>query len=126
MKISQNMRQEIWRFDRSCPGPAKRNQLGMEQFAKFEATGKTPEESDPYFLRLLDGKRWWEWTLNEYLKVCNQAAAGDGLCWDGWFQLAKDFVDDINGFKQLRQRLKTKPMTPKQYLDALEINNLAI
>lgn len=76
--------------------------LGMEQFHAYESRGITPEKPDPFFTHLLDGKKWWEWTVNDYADkyLTDQ--------WYGWYLLALDFKDDQVGFKCIRQRIAQK------------------
>ena len=108
MKMSKNFLKEVERFD-SCgrsPGSPQRTELGIQQFYEWESHGKMPEKPDRYFTHLWDGKAWWEWTLNEIAKTYLTQD------WVGWYQYAKDFIDDPRGFYQLRQRLYQEPIDP--------------
>lgn len=92
---------EARRFDainRQQGSPAPTD-IGLRQFHRFESLGETPEHPDPYFTHLVNGKRWWEWTLNSYAELY---LTDD---WPGWAQLEVDFADDPRGFKQLESRI---------------------
>lgn len=108
---------EVKRFDgcnRQMGSPVA-NDVGLDQFFVFESTGKKPAIPDRYFTHLLDGKKWWEWTLNEYAD--SYFSLTD---WWGWHLLALDFSDDPNGFKQLRQRCGCSPITPAECIAEIE------
>jgi len=112
MKIRKSFLKEVERFD-SCnrnPSSPQRTELGIEQFYEWESHGKMPEKPDPYFTHLLDGKAWWEWTLNEIAKTYLTEN------WFGWYQYAKDFIDDPKGFHQLRQRTYQEPIDPVDFI----------
>jgi len=74
--------------------------LGLEQFCNLESKGIRPENPDPYFVYLCDGKAWWEWTLNY---IAEQFSNDE---WPGWLCYAYGFWHDPAGFKQLRQRVR--------------------
>lgn len=126
MKYRKSFLDEVKRFDecnkccqKHCPSLTD---LGIKQFHEFESHGKTPNEPDPYFTHLLNGKKWWEWTLN-YI-------AATYLTWEwvGWYCYAKDFIDDPAAFRQLRQRLYQDPIDPAQFIkecDSLVVPILA-
>ena len=69
---------------------------GLDEFVAYESGG--PKPSTPYGTRLLDAKRWMEWTINEY------AALRGTDDWPGWAQLALDFQDDPKLYRMIRQR----------------------
>src|SRR5271165_603172 len=97
---------EVDRFAR-CMDGAKETQIGLKQFHEYESKGIYPDIPDPYFTRLLNGKKWWEWTLNFMAETyCTWE-------WYGWYGYAKDFINDPAGFKQLRQRCNQKPVDPE-------------
>jgi hypothetical protein len=91
---------EVERFERCCRVQARRNPIGLEQFHNYESRGLVPEQPDPYFARLLDGKKWWEWSLNEYAKLYESNE------WPGWLQLEQDFAGDEAGLNQVRKRCR--------------------
>jgi len=96
---------ELQRFERAntCTKPPTRSALGRKQFHEHESRGVRPQQPDPYYVYLLDGKKWWEWTLN----ACAALYASDE--WPGWHQLEIDFKDDPAGLKQLRARVRSMP-----------------
>ena len=100
MKIRQRMLVEVERFERCMDqrGSAPRNDRGLRQFVDYESRGIMPAEPDRYFERLLDGKRWWEWTLNEYAK----SRFTDW--WPGWNTITDWFSGDPSGLEQVRRR----------------------
>lgn len=107
--VRERFRREARRFDAinrqaGSPPPTER---GLRQFHRFESLGETPAQPDPYYEHLVDGKRWWEWTLNSYAELY---LTDD---WPGWAQLEEDFADDPAGFKQLERRIgRIKEETP--------------
>jgi len=102
MKISRKFAIEIERFERfSTVQPFTRTEEGLRQFFFKESRGIIPENPDPYYEILLDGKRWWEWTLNY---IAEQYTSKD--MWFGWAILKEDYKNDPNGYKQIRQRVK--------------------
>ena len=88
----------VRRYERCQPG-ASRTEVGLRQFHGLESRGEHPEIPDVYFQRLLDGKRWWEWTLNEYAGLYSTPE------WPGWERLREDFADDLPAVRQIRQRV---------------------
>lgn len=92
---------EIARFDRCnrSPGSPAPNDIGVQQFSVRESRGVDPDEPDPYFYHLLDGKRWWEWTLNYIADMYDTAE------WPGWVSFELDFQVDPSGLKQLKSRV---------------------
>jgi hypothetical protein len=97
-RYRQSFLNEVARFER-CWGEAPANDIGLAQFFAFESHGRYPSQPDAYFLRLLEGKRWWEWTLNEFKSL---RASED---WWGWAQIEIDFADDPRGLQQVRDRI---------------------
>lgn len=89
------------RFERCCDGP-EYNKAGADQFIAYESMGTLPENPDPYFQRLLDGKKWYEWTINEY------AALYDTSEWWGWDIIKRDLVDDPSMLEDIRRRVGTR------------------
>lgn len=89
---------EAARFERCQPGGAARTDLGLSQFHRHESLGVWPVDADPYFDRLWNGKRWWEWTLNQYRDLHFSQD------WWGWCQIEKDFADDPAGLRQVKRR----------------------
>jgi len=83
-------------------GSKNKTKIGERQFIEYESTGKFPEQPDSYFNCLLDGKKWWEWTLNEFASLYGKWE------WPGWLQLEQDFDDDLPGLKQVVQRIKQR------------------
>ena len=92
---------EILRFERSMPG-YPRTSIGLQQFYERESKGREPGEPDPYFLRLCNGKKWWEWTVNEYAALYSTSE------WPGWRQLEDDFRTDPRGLEAIARRIKTR------------------
>lgn len=66
----------------------------------YESRGVKPPRPHPYFESLLNGKKWWEWQLNE---IAATYGTGD---WWGWATLEQDYADDLAGLKQIVQRVK--------------------
>lgn len=98
MKLRAKFKNEIERFERCCDGAAP-TLTGLHQFHAHESKGTKPQEPDPYYQRLLNGKRWWEWTVNEY------ASLYESWEWWGWAMLEQDFKNDPAGLKQIRDRI---------------------
>lgn len=118
--MKQSFLKECERFD-ACvrqPGSAAFSQIGLVQFFEYESRGIRPDDPDPYFVLLLDGKKWWEWTLN------NIADQFFGDNWPGWYCLAIDWLADPIGFKQLRQRLGFEPLTPAEVIKECESEHI--
>ena len=97
MKYRDRFLHEVARFERCQPG-VSRTDLGLAQFYRYESTGARPADADPYFSRLRDGKRWWEWTLNQ----CRDLYFTRD--WWGWAQIEEDFADDLAGLRQVEAR----------------------
>lgn len=103
MRYKKTWMKEVDRFERidnRCS--AKRNDVGLRQFYEYESRGVEPDCPDPYFSRLLNGKKWWEWTLNEY---ADRWGTDD---WPGWLCLAYDFLDDYPGYRQVLSRIRQR------------------
>ena len=96
--MRQSFLEQVKRFEACQPG-AEPSETGLCQFHDFESQGLRPAFPDPYFERLLDGKKWWEWTLNLYAK---QYGTAD---WPGWTSVKEDFKNDPAGFRQVKQRV---------------------
>lgn len=111
MKYKPKFLKEVERFDELANHRTPPTDAGLKQFFEYESYGKMPDDPDPYFMALLNGKKWWEWTLNFYAERFH---CGD---WPGWYILAFDFKDDPAGFKQLRQRLRFPPLSPQEVID---------
>lgn len=91
---------EVARFERCCPLPAHEPEpVGLAQFFAFESQGIEPAEPSPYFVRLLNGKRWWEWQLNEMARTYGTDE------WWGWATIEDDWRNDPRAVRQLRQRI---------------------
>ena len=93
---------EVLRF-KACSRqekPPQGSRVGLSQFHAYESRGVFPSDPDPFFQRLLHGKRWWEWTLNQYgaLFFTNE--------WPGWALLEQDFRGDERGLNQVRRRVE--------------------
>ena len=58
---------------------------GREQFYYWESEGTIPNSPNPFFLRLQDGKKWFNWQINEYRSLY---LTDD---WFGWEQLKEDW-----------------------------------
>lgn len=102
MKYSAAFRKEVDRFDRILrPIVVPRSDEGIRQFHAFESRGVRPTHPAPFFTHLCDGKKWWEWTLNEFAASYSKQ---DGS-WFGWAHLEESFTDDPRGLKQIRKRL---------------------
>jgi hypothetical protein len=100
MKFKDSWLREVARFERIENAGGKRSELGLVQFHAFESHGERPPNPDPYFEALLNGKRWWEWTINYYAEMFGTAE------WPGWNQLQMDFVSDDQGLAQIKKRLR--------------------
>lgn len=99
-KYKQSFLRECQRFaECQSNSSAVPSDVGLHQFFEYESYGKKPEQPDPYFLRLLNGKAWWEWTVN-YI-----ADSYLGERWHGWAMLWHDYRDDPAGFNQIRARI---------------------
>lgn len=83
-------------------GSAEPTEIGLRQFVDYESRGVFPDDPCPYFRRLLDGKKWWEWTVNEYASLYGT------MEWFGWYQLEADFRNDVDGLRQIAQRVKRR------------------
>jgi hypothetical protein len=79
------------------PATCERSDDGLREFIEFENGGADPVA--PYGKFLLDGKRWLEWTINEY------AALYGTFEWPGWGQLEIDFAEDPKMLRMIRQRI---------------------
>ncbi len=97
-KFKESFLREVARFE-TCQDGAAPTEIGLEQFFNKESNGAEPAIPDPYFVRLLNGKRWWEWTVNYYAEMY------DKFEWPGWLQLEEDFKKDPSGLQQIRQRV---------------------
>jgi hypothetical protein len=62
----------------SCPP----TDIGREQFKQWESNGTIPEEPDEFFLVLQNGKKWFDWQLNDCKKQ-----------WDDHVQYQIDYVE---------------------------------
>lgn len=103
MKISKKFKREIERFEISCGcKKIKRTDLGLKQFFDKESKGIIPDDPDEYYLLLLNGKKWWEWTL-EFIK--DRYKKGE---WFGFLITFLDFQNDKSGYEQIRSRLKSE------------------
>ncbi len=101
-RLSESFLAECRRFERcNDASSASRSEIGLRQFHTYESRGTMPEAPDPYFVRLLDGKKWWEWTLNYY---ADQLRNNGGQEWPGWFQITEDWQDDPAGLRQIARR----------------------
>lgn len=114
IKYKPSFLAQVERFDacgrEPCHGQ-NRSEVGLRQFFDRESRGIRPAEPDWYYTLLVDGKAWWEWTLNEiYAK-----RLGTDL-WFGWFCYALDFIDDPAAFRQIRQRCHADPCDPKDII----------
>lgn len=118
MKYSVKFLAEVKRFD-ECnrqPGSPAPTEIGLKQFFEWESKGIEPAVPDRYFKHLLDGKKWWEWTLSEIAKTYLTSE------WFGWMCYAEDFKDDQAGFRQLRQRCGCEPCSPQEFFADLTLN----
>lgn len=101
-KYSGNFLGEVARFERWSTSQ-RRSDRGLRQFYEHESRGIKPIDPDPYFVDLLNGKKWWEWHLNQvadtYLKPYD---------WHGWVSIRLDYFDDNSGFRQIRDRIGQK------------------
>jgi hypothetical protein len=91
-----------------------RTEEGLHQFFLKESRGVVPENPDPYYEILLDGKKWWEWLQNY---IAEQYTSKD--MWFGWMILKEDYKNDPSGYKQIRQRVKS---VAKKYAARLDVN----
>ncbi len=98
-KIRESFLREVSRFERCCSG-VERSEAGLRQFHRYESTGVLVGEVDLYCRRLMDGKSWWEWTVNEY------AGLYGTFEWPGWLVLSCDFRDDVSGLRQIFLRVR--------------------
>ena len=114
MKYSRGFLREVARFDSRGLQPGRgtaRTEVGLRQFYDYESSGIKPDAPDPYFTALVNGKAWWEWTLNQYADLRENR-----VDWPGWLQLALDFKDDPSGFRQVRQRCNCPPCDPSDII----------
>jgi hypothetical protein len=88
---------EVCRYERCCDG-VDRDPLGLHQFFEFESCGVRHENPSPYMVRLLNGKRWWEWTVNSIAQTYGTDE------WQGWAVLEQDFKNDAAGLAQIKNR----------------------
>ena len=95
--MKKKTRHEIDRFARISG--IELDDVGVAQFRAWESTGRVPACPSATCIALRDGKKWWEWTLNEY------AALYWTYEWPGWLQLWDDFRNDRAGLKQVMQRV---------------------
>ena len=112
----QSFMRQVARFAECGNTHAQPTELGLAQFHARESRGIRPEEPDPYFVRLCSGKASWEWTLNEY-EAAYWYKPGPYGCpkWWGWWQLEKDFADDLDGLEQVRTRVLRGHSRQKTY-----------
>jgi hypothetical protein len=82
------------------------NELGRRQFYEFESWGKVPENPDPYYLRLCDGRKWMDWQRNELkysihkffgLEIKEQCS----IEFHGWYLLREDWLGELHILKML-------------------------
>ena len=67
---------------------AEPTECGRDQFCRQQSFGEWPDEPDPYFLMLVCGKRWIDWTVEQWRLLYQ----GDE--WPGWCRVEQDFADD--------------------------------
>ena len=88
--------------------------IGRQQFFDFESRGIVPENPDPYYLRLSDGRKWLDWQRNDMKEQYFRYLNGISDCgWYGWHQLREDFKDDLEVLKLL---MNWHPNIPKWVL----------
>lgn len=110
--MKEKFLRECDRFEQACDYPGflpVRNDIGLKQFHELESKGVRPICPDPYFVRLLEGKKWWEWTVNF---IAERYLTRD---WDGWWQLAIDFKDDESGYRQIADRVEQREVAMKVF-----------
>jgi hypothetical protein len=71
------------------------SETGRQQFFELETSGGSPVDPDPYFLRLCDGKKWFDW-LNTEMRESYLTEY-----WWGWYQLYEDWKDELWVFEKL-------------------------
>lgn len=59
--------------------------LGVQQFEDWDSRGNFPDNPDPYFLVLQNGKKWFDWQQSELKKMYNSQ------WWWGWEALRNDY-----------------------------------
>lgn len=100
MRFRKSWLREVNRYRRTMrPMHVRATLAGLLQFRNYESLGRWPGVPEPYFLLLWNGKRWWEWTVNEIAATY----LTDG--WWGWCRLAEDFAGDSAGLRQIRGRI---------------------
>jgi hypothetical protein len=101
MKYRQKFLTQCDRFAKCCTAwpDVLPTELGYEQFHRYESHGISPDSPDPYYEKLIAGKKWWEWTVNQYAEIYLTPD------WIGWHQLRLDFHDDADGYRQICQRI---------------------
>ena len=64
---------------------------GRRQFLEYETNGISPEHPDPFYLRLSDGKKWFDWQNTELRSLYHSEE------WWGWYTLYEDYrkVDEL-------------------------------
>lgn len=68
---------------------AQPNNIGKEQFFNKQSYGVTPNKPDSYYLRLIDGKKWFDWQIQEYIELYLSEE------WWGWEQIINDYKNDL-------------------------------
>lgn len=74
---------------------------GLSQFRAYESRGGL-KPTQPYGVALLEGKRWLEWTVNEY------AARYGTSEWPGWDALQHDMAESPLLLRMICQRLRVE------------------
>ncbi len=57
---------------------ADKNDIGLAQFYEHQSNGIAPVNPDPFYLRLVNGKKWFDWTVDEIHKSYGTSE------WYGW------------------------------------------
>jgi len=65
---------------------AEPNDKGREQFFERQTYGVEPENPDPYYIMLTEGQKWFDWQVQEYVKLylCDE--------WWGWDTIIRDYL----------------------------------
>lgn len=63
-------------------------EIGREQFFNQQSFGIHPKDPDPYFIRLLNGKKWFDWQIQEYMSLYLSNE------WWGWYTIFKDYKNE--------------------------------
>lgn len=67
---------------------AEVSEKGRKQFFEHQSYGEKPKDPDPYYLRLSNGKKWFDFQIQEYLTLY------DTQEWWGWYSIVNDYLQN--------------------------------